>query len=231
MTPTITIGRARLYLANCADVLPRLGAVDALVSDVPYEFSTSGGGKFRKARNNLEKIAAKKINKGFDINVINPKLYKSVVMFCHNNQIPLVSSFLAQHYHRCVLCTWEKRNPMPLANKNYQANIEPYFHAWQAGAHPTGTLAELKRTITTNNGKSRFKHPTVKPDDVMNKIMRNVRGDLVVDPFAGTGSTGIAALRHGKQFIGIENDPEAFAEMCERFFELYSVEMPDTVSR
>ena len=57
---------------------------------------------------------------------------------------------------------------------------------------------------------------TVKPDALMDKIMRNVAGTTVCDPFMGTGSTGVAALRTGKQFTGIEHNPKHFATAVER---------------
>jgi site-specific DNA-methyltransferase (adenine-specific) len=61
-----------------------------------------------------------------------------------------------------------------------------------------------------------FGHPTVKPLDVMDKIMRNLSGRTIIDPFMGTGSTGVAALRRGKVFTGIEKNPKHFATAVER---------------
>lgn len=227
----ILIGNATLYLAQAEDVLADIGPADSLVMDPNYLFNTAGGGKYRKARKNLEKIKAAGMDKGFDINTLDPALYKSIITFCHNNQLHLLLPWFAEHYHRHVVCFWEKTNPTPFANKNYQANLEPYVHAWQKGSHPTGAgVEDLKRNVTTTNGKSSFDHPTVKPDAVMNKIMKNVNGETVLDCFMGTGSTGIAAIRAGKKFIGVEKDPVFFSIACRRFFELYSVEMPDLVS-
>jgi len=225
----LIIGNATLYLGRCENILNEIGPVDALVMDPNYLIRTSGGGKYRKARTNMENIAKAKMNEGFDLNIINPKYYKSIVSFCHNDQLHLLTSFFVEHYRRHAVCYWEKTNPSPMANRNYQANIEPYVHAWQKDAHPTGIIKgdinEMKRTITTTNGKSPYNHPTVKPNEVMNKIMKNVNAETVLDCFMGTGSTGIAALKHGKKFIGIEKEPEFFGIACQRFFELYSTKM------
>jgi len=220
----IQIGKATLYLGNCAEILPTIGHVPALVTDPPYLIKTSGGGKWRKARTNMENITAAKIDRGFDLNVIDPSLYDTIVTFCHNDQLHMLLPFFAEHYRRHVVCFWEKTNPVPMANRNYQANLEPYVHAWNKGAHPVGILKgeinEMKRSVKTAVGKSQLDHPTVKPDEVMNKIMKNVQGDVVIDPFMGTGSTGVSAIRHGKSFIGIENNPKFFHIARGRFFEL-----------
>lgn len=211
MTP-ITIGNnVTVYCAPCEAVLSMIGPVDAAVFDPPYLFNSSGGGKMRKTRPNMDNIAAAGMDEGFDINILNPSFYKSIVSFCHNDQLHTLLPWFAENYRRHVVCSWIKTNPMPVANRNYQANVEPYIHAWQKDAHPVGSLADLKRTITTTNGKSDYDHPTVKPLEVMEKIMRNVNGETVIDMFMGTGSTGVAALRHGKKFIGIERDPKYFA--------------------
>lgn len=209
-------GGAVLYLGDCNDILPRLGRVDVWCSDPPYKFNTSGGGKMRAERKCLEEIIENELDQGFDLRIINPLLYRSVVVFCHNEQIHNVSPYLAGNFLRSVMIPWIKKNPMPVANKNYQPSFEPYFHAWNEGGHPVGTLADKERYIITNNGKSEFDHPTVKPLEVMLKIMRNVNGESVIDPFMGTGTTGVAAIMHGKTFIGIERNEKYFEIACER---------------
>ncbi len=61
-------------------------------------------------------------------------------------------------------------------------------------------------------------HPNEKPVSLLMKLVTLVsrRDELVVDPFAGSGSTGVAALRLGRRFIGVEVDPDHFALACER---------------
>ena len=61
-----------------------------------------------------------------------------------------------------------------------------------------------------------FGHPTVKPDELMAKIISNVAGETICDPFMGTGSTGVAALRAGTTFTGIEHNPTHFATAVQR---------------
>jgi len=212
----VQIGTATLYLGKCEDILPEIGMVDILCTDVPYKFNATGGGKFRKKRTYMDDIQAADLDDGFDIEIINGLLYRSAVVFCHNDQLHKILPHMAGHYKRHALCFWEKTNPIPMANKHYLPNIEPYIHAWNDGGHPVGALVDKRRTILTTNGKSEFDHPTVKPLAVMEKIMRNVNGDCVLDPYMGTGSTGVAAVRHGKKFVGIEVRQKYFDIACAR---------------
>lgn len=220
MTKTI-IGNCTLYLAKCESILPTLGGVDILCIDPPYAFKTSGGGKMRKERKCLDSIIDNKLDKGFDLQIINGLLYRSVVVFCHNDQLHKVLPHIAGNYSRHAVCFWEKKNPMPVANKHYLPDLEPYIHAWNDGGYPLGDYADKKRTILANNGASEYEHPTVKPLEVMDKIMRNVNGDSVLDPFMGTGTCGVAAVRSGRSFIGIEHDSRWYDIACQRIEDEY----------
>ena len=130
------IGHSILYLGKCEEILPSIGHVDALVTDPPYDFKTSGGGKMRKERKCLESIIENELDKGFDLSIINGLLYRSAVIFCHNDQLHKVLPHVAGNYSRYAVCFWEKNNPMPVANKHYQPDLEPYIHAWNKGGHP-----------------------------------------------------------------------------------------------
>lgn len=210
-------GAARLILGDAYEIRPTLGFTHADVMDPPYEFDTSGGGKFRKARGHTDQIAAEGLDQGFKHSIINPLLTGAVIVFCHNDQLPKLTTYLHGNFGRQVICAWHKENPMPVANRHYQPDTEFYIHAWSKHFYPRGTLAEKKRFIMAPVGRSKeFDHPTVKPMAVMAKIMANVAGELICDPFMGSGSTGVAALNAGKSFIGIEQNPKHFETACRR---------------
>jgi hypothetical protein len=200
-----------LYLGDCHALLPEVGKVDALVFDPPYAFETSGGGKFRAARKCLDDIVEAGLDIGFDYSIFSKKLVSSVVVFCHNDQLPELLPFLAKRFKRFALCAWRKSNPMPVANRHYLPDTEFYIHAWDGDAFPIGaSLADKRRSIETPVGKSEFDHPTVKPLAVMAKIVANVNAQTICDPFMGTGSTGVACVQAGRGFVGIERNPKYF---------------------
>jgi hypothetical protein len=218
----VQIGPHRLYCGDAYAIRPALGWFDADVMDPPYIIRTSGGGSFRKHRPYLDQIQSEGLDRGFDHAIINPLLCGAVIVFCHNDQLPSVSATVDGLFHRMALCVWQKSTPMPVANKHYVPELELYFHAWNRGHHPTGELADLKRVFTCRSrALKEYGHPTVKPDELMDKIMRNVAGQTVCDPFMGTGSTGVAAIKAGKTFTGIEHNPTHFETAVRRISAAY----------
>ena len=223
MTEHIQIGNATLYLGDCADVLKDESITfDAIVTDPPYLFDSSGGGMFRRNRTVMDQIAEHGLDQGFDISTLPLNRARSTVFFCHNDQLPDLLIVLREKFARFAVCQWHKSNPMPVANKHYRPDTEFYVHAWNKDGHPVGELGQLGRYIITPVGKSIYDHPTVKPLTVMAKIIGNVQGDRILDPFMGTGSTGIAALQYGRRFIGIERERKFFDIAVSRFEALVS---------
>lgn len=72
--------------------------------------------------------------------------------------------------------------------------------------------------LRNHNGGEPFDHPTQKPLELMERLVRDFTdpGDTIVDPFAGSGTTGVAALRLGRKFIGWERDPKYHAIAVKR---------------
>jgi hypothetical protein len=216
-TPAVvTMDHATLYLADANELLHRLGRV-LLVADPPYLFDNSGGGAFRAARGASDQIVAERLDEGFDHSIINPLLHPSVVVFCHNDQLPELLAYLTGNYRRVCVNVWIKPNPSPHRNKHYLADTEFFIHAWQEGHHPVGDHHDMHRHVTARSQPSKVHdHPTVKPDAVMEKIIANMGEGIICDPFMGTGSTGVAAVKAGRTFIGIEHNPKHFATAVER---------------
>lgn len=209
---------ATLYLGDAYTIRPTLGFHDADVLDPPYLFRADGGGSYRKRRPMMDRLAAEGLNRGFDHEIVNPLLCGAAIVFAHNDQLAELLTHLKGSFHRHALCIWQKTNPQPLANKHYRPDLEFYVHAWSRGHHPAGSMPDLLRVtrLSSPRGAARFDHPTTKPDALMAKIIVNVRGDTICDPFMGTGSTGVAAIRAGKRFTGIEQNPAYFETACAR---------------
>lgn len=222
MSDIVTIGPHRLYLGDAYALRPNLGWMDADILDPPYKFNTKGAGKARKARLATRLIVEEQLDRGFDQRIINPLLCGATVVFCHNDQIPEVAAHLKGSFHRFIMGGWSKTNPQPMANKHYLYDTDYYFHAWSRGFEPQGTIAQKRRFVAASVAPAkRFNHGTVKPDPVMDKIMVNVAGQTVCDPFMGTGSTGVAAIKAGRIFTGIEHNPDHFATAVTRVTQAY----------
>lgn len=218
MTAPVQIGAATLFCGDAYALRPTLGFHDADVMDPPYLFRAEGGGRYRKRRPNMDRLMAEGLHRGFDMAIVNPLLCGAAIVFAHNDQLAELLGRVQGQYHRHALCVWQKTNPQPVANKHYRPDAEFYVHAWNRGYHPTGSMADLFRIsrITSPRGPARFDHPTTKPDELMAKIVANAAGESICDPFMGTGSTGVAAVRAGKRFTGVEKDPRYFWTAVER---------------
>lgn len=214
------IGPCRLVLADCMAPALDLGDVDGWVSDPPYEFNNSGGGKYRQARRASNQIVQRGLDQGFDLAALDLGAPRSLTVFCHNDQLVRLLPELVRRYSRYAVLTWRKTNAPPFANKHYRADTEFYIHAWNAGDHPIGPFQDKSRVWDggrgAQDGGKGFDHPTIKPLKLMRRIVRNMSAARILDPFMGTGTTGEACVIEGRAFVGIEKDPASFDMACRR---------------
>lgn len=200
----IQIGDARLILADCRDVLPI--EADAVISDPPYgmdwAFTGQGSGKnSRGGRNSItkgERIAGDK--EDFDPS--------------HLIGFPRVVIWGMQHFPQRLtkgsVLVWVKKYPDAYGTFLSDADL-----AWMKG----GCGVYLSETINPASFQNEKIHPTQKPVRLMAWCMDRAKvpeGATVLDPYMGSGSTGIACLRTGRKFIGIEKDPKHYEAAVKR---------------
>jgi DNA modification methylase len=210
------IGRARLILGDCRDILPTLGKVDAIVTDPPYEFVPMGGGLGGK-RQVYKDIYADGLHKGFDPAMLLG-VSDSITVFCAKAQIRRMIEFAEENNFRWNLTTYNKTNPTPLCGANYLPDTEYAFHFWR-GVKLGGAYHDKSRFWVSKASGDSSIHPTIKPVDLMIKLVRcssAVADPVILDPFMGSGTTGIACHRDGKRFIGIEREERYFDIACKR---------------
>lgn len=204
-------GSVKLYLGDCLDVLPTITA-DVAVTDPPYEITAAGGGigAGRKDLHATEGFT----DCGFDYGLLEQ--FDNWVCFGTLRQVPQLIS--AAGKKRWMLITWNKQNPCPLVNGNYLPDTEYVIHAWSKG-NLFGGVADKARFIVHPLGdKEHGEHPNEKPVKVMRKLLAtaSLAGHTVLDPFMGSGTTGVACVRSGRRFIGIERDPHWFQVAVDR---------------
>lgn len=223
LAPTVQIGPHKLYLGDAYVIRPLLGWHDVDCMDPPYLIRASGAGKYRKRRPMMDQLIAENLHQDFDMRIINPLYCGAAIVFAHNDQLARLLTLVNGQFHRHALCVWQKVNPQPVANKHYRPDCEFYVHAWNRGYHPIGAMADLFRVTRCNSprGPAKHGHPTTKPDALMDKIVTNLSGRTICDPFMGTGTTGVAAIRAGKVFTGIEHNPAHFDTAVRRIGETH----------
>lgn len=114
------------------------------------------------------------------------------------------------------ICHWQKTNPVPINSKiNYLSNANEYFFTFIKGKKPTFHSEYDNGTYRYPlcHGKERLEHPTQKPLSLIMDLVKkhSNEGDLVLDTFAGTGTTGEACLILKRNYILIERDENYFS--------------------
>ena len=197
----VIVGDARLILGDCREVLPTLTKVDAVITDPPYGMSFRSG---------YRQIQHHKIINDHDISCLrwacSIPVEHSLYVFCRWDNIrdcPPSKS--------CI--TWVKNNwSMGDLRHSHgrQTELALFWpgtrHFW-VGCRPSDVVFSSK----TGNEE----HPTEKPIYLMEQFIRWTSG-LVVDPFMGSGTTGVACMNLGRKFIGIEIERRYFDIACER---------------
>lgn len=227
------IGDCTLYLADCMDIMPELGRVDAVVTDPPYELSDSGPGNshFGMSLNKFDSNQYKKIVNGVDYDSLFD-VWSGICapmngfVFCSNKQISKLMIKPESMGLSTTLLIWHKINAAPFANGVWKGDIEYIVHFRGKGAVFIGGANEKNKVIPHPLVIDKS-HPTVKPLKVIQRLIRNCssNGQLILDPFMGSGTTGVACVKEGRSFIGIELDEDYFEIACKRIREAY--DQPD----
>ena len=190
--------------------------MDLILTDPPYDSEFSGQGF---PTNSLPVIAEKVGgNHGFDIRPLLEELPRicrpfNAYFFASRGQVPTYLEFAKEKGYRFDILMWAKDNPMPLTNGNFIGGEYVVVLREKGATFNTGLpLSNYLRYYLSYRYSGPSGHPTEKPRALLERFVRvssNV-GDVVFDPFAGSGSTGIVALKEGRQFIGFEINPEYY---------------------
>lgn len=203
---------------DCLEGMKRIpdNSIDLIVTDPPYEFETRGSG-FHKKRDYYDEIAAQGLSKGIteEYLVEMERIMKAtnIYLFCNKNQLRMYFDFYKEK--NCDLLVWHKLNPIPVVNNKYLSDVEFIFFAREKGVRIGGEYHSLSKVYTSNVNKkdlNLYHHPTVKPLPLVSKLITNSSniGDVVFDPFMGSGTTAIACLKSKRHYLGFEINKEYY---------------------
>ncbi len=193
------IGDCRLILGDCRDVLPTLGSVDAVVTDPPYGIGIT--------RSNRLAVSRGMGGGSWDDETPPPELIASIVAL-GREAIIWGGNYFDLPPTRCFLI-WDKLNE----GRDF-ADIELAWTNIDAVARKFSL-----RPMNMDGGKV---HPTQKPEALMKWCLAKLSSSgTVIDPFMGSGSTGVACVLTDRSFIGIEREPTYFDIACRRIEEAY----------
>ena len=199
-----------IYNEDCILGMQKIpdNSIDCVVTDVPY----NGVNRKSNGLRNLDKSVAD--SAVFDLQGSLEQMYRvckgSFYIFCGFGQISDIHKFFNDRGLSTRLIIWEKTNPSPMNGEFiWLSGIEPCVFARKEGAtfnlHCANTV--LRYPVAESTG-----HPTPKPVNLFGKLIQassNV-GDVILDPFAGGGTTAIACNRIKRKYILFEKDKEYY---------------------
>jgi DNA methylase len=196
-----------LYLGDCREILPTLGKVDAaLVTDGPYGYGYQHGqvksGKWQSRHHN-ESIEG-------DDGPFDPRPFLKIgsqhLFFGANNFAHLLPPGL--------WAVWDKRSGV----EQVKISMSPFELAWMTGE--PGAIRAFRNLwfgLARGSEVGEHHHPTQKPVELMCWCIEQIGdAETILDPFMGSGTTGVAAVKLGRKFIGIEIEPKYFDIACRR---------------
>lgn len=200
-------------------------SVDMILTDPPYEISNSGGGMMdrdnRDFIRNIDKMGMCK--SGFDVaGFLDACLGKfghkqgfCGVFFCSMKQLSSYICWAENNKLQVGVGVWHKSNPAPLCNFKYLNDIEYWVYIKGDKSKITGNYHSKSMVYSSQinkKDKKLYGHPTIKPVEILEKFLTNhsLEGATILDPFMGSGSTGVAAKNLNRKFIGIEMDDNYF---------------------
>jgi len=188
------IGDCTLYLADCMEVLPKLGKVDAVVTDPPYGIGSKMGGGSWSYKEEMSKWDGSAEQVWVDD--ILALGVPSIIWGGNYFKVPPSRGWLI----------WKK----------------PYFPS-MADAEMAFTNIDMNTKVLEHNRTDGGKeHPTQKPLAVMQWCLTFLDAQTILDPFMGSGTTGVACVKMGRKFIGIEREEAYFEIACRRIREAYA---------
>jgi DNA modification methylase len=203
-----------LYLGDCREILPTLGKVDAVVTDPPYGLDLGERNDKRGGRHGLAKMAYGSYADSLDN-------YRSII-------VPAVEASLSIASRGAVFSNNNLHElPKPDAIGGVYLPASQGRHCWGFnslspialyGTAPRLNFGSRPSAIESTEAASQNGHPCPKPLGWMMWLVDHASsaGEIVLDPFMGSGTTGVAAVKLGRQFIGIEIEPRYFDIACKR---------------
>ena len=208
MNEPVIIGNATLYQGDCLEILPTLSGIDAVVTDPPYGIGFEYF-SYDDTRESLRRLISG--------------------MFAHRGiasrfvvlpGITQVHEYPAPDWMGCI--TWNTTGSFGKYGYTQWMPVLLYGKDLDGFGNVNGTTKT--DTLSVSGGASvgfqrsaeERMHTCPKPEGIMRWCVNRFTSSDALDPFMGSGTTGVAAVQMGRKFIGIELEPRYFDIACER---------------
>ncbi len=199
------------------------GTVDLVLTEPPYAISRDNG--FSNVKNGVDRFAVSMDFGKWDNDTINLAKFCSechrvlktsgtVIIWYDLWKITDLENAMRDAGFKMIrLIIWQKTNPVPLnQSATYLSNSREIAVTGVKGGKPTFNgkydNGVYEHPIPRHGGQKI--HPTQKPIDLFSELVvkHSNKGDMVIDPFLGSGTTGVAAVANGRNFEGCDIDPD-----------------------
>lgn len=219
-----TIGRATLYLGDCRDILPGLGRLPHIIVDPPYSERTHSSHDDQSTR---RKDGAEARQLGYEAlsEEAAADLARLFNEHCDGWIVWLTDSELATHIRRQFEALGRTTfAPLPYHHPGRSVRLAgdgpSSWTDWIVVSRTTEQLrwGTLRGGYVASEGWNDKERMGGKPTRLMRLVVSDYSrpNELVCDPMMGAGTTGVACMFEGRDFIGIEIDPDAFDIACHR---------------
>ena len=226
--PELHLDKNNIYRGDCLELMNGIPdkSVDLVVTDPPYLHNKggNGGGHTKIATSNMYSKDSYMLSQMSEfteqmcvtmLNQVNRVMAKmNAYFFCNDSLIPYYLNWALENGYKYTILTWNK--PLSILNRErFSTNMEYIIRIYGNGTAlnklDIDNYPEKKdyyskyRYFTQIKGKDKL-HPTQKPLNYIEGIIElsSKEGQIVLDPFIGSGTTAIAAINTNRQYIGIE---------------------------
>ena len=220
MAKPVIIGDCTLYLGDCLDILPTLGKVDAVVTDPPYGTGGWRRDKTGQGSNPRASLVKEEWDDGSTawLAAVSPAPVFSFVP----PSPEWLGGFQRAGYKKFRWLYMKKLDPKPQVSGRIMWSVEPICVASHDGFQLYGGTDWIEAsTPRAGRDADGTGHPYQKPAEVLHWLLRKTLASTILDPFMGSGTTGVACVKLNRKFIGIEIEPKYFDIACKRIEDTY----------
>ena len=219
----------KIYNEDCLIGIKKIpdNFIDLVIIDPPYQINNHNvkydSDLARSINNYNNELYKSNLTHGYDYKILDEliRVLKkiNIYIFCNGEQIPFyIKYFVIDRKCKMDIIIWNKTNALPLFNNKYLSDKE-YCLYFRKGGYCSPKNYEDAKTVfyypINIKDKKKWKHPTIKPEELIRKLIRNSskEGDIVLDSFMGSGTTAISCIKENRNFIGYEINKE-FYKIC-----------------
>jgi DNA modification methylase len=219
----------KIYNEDCLIGIKKIpdNFIDLVIIDPPYQINNHNvkydSDLARSINNYNNELYDTKLTNGYDYKILDEliRVLKkiNIYIFCNGEQIPFyIKYFVIDRKCKMDIIIWNKTNALPLFNNKYLSDKE-YCLYFRKGGYCSPKNYEDAKTVfyypINIKDKKKWKHPTIKPEELIRKLIRNSskEGDIVLDSFMGSGTTAISCIKENRNFIGYEINKK-FYKIC-----------------